>query len=217
MKHDEDVFEDHYPTTVMERRHHGVEQLNGELFALIKELERRYSNTEENAVKTGLVATQGGYQTSTKMNIFQLKQPGVETFRDDVVMPAVRRYLEKVFGEHVNELNPWPRGWATLLHSGDWQKPHMHPVEKNVASAVYYVKLPDHMPEPQGCIEFLNPHPLSVHHGFSLTRLLQPEEGKLIIFPPYHIHYVHPFQGEGDRAIISFDVLAQPPGPQFVI
>lgn len=217
MEHGKDVFEDHYPTTVMERQYEGVGAMNRDLFALIKELERRYTHSEDNAVKTGLVATQGGYQTSVNMNIFDLKQPAVRQFRDEVVMPAVRTYLERVFGEHVGELNPWPRGWATILHQGDWQKPHMHPVEKNVASAVYYVHLPEDMPHPQGCIEFLNPHPLSVHHGFSLTRLLTPAEGKIILFPPYHIHYVHPFQGEGDRAIISFDVLAQPPGPQFVV
>lgn len=214
MNHDDD-FEDHYPTTVLQRQHHGVEELNAGLLELIEELERRHGDTDENAVKSGLVATVGGYQTSVNMNFLGLKDPVVRAFRETVVMPAARSYLEKVFGDHVGQLNPWPRGWATLLRSGDWQKPHMHPVPKNVASAVYYVKLPAGMQAPEGSIEFINPHPLSVHHGFSMTRRLDPVEGKLIMFPPYHFHFVHPFRGEGERAIISFDVLAQPPGPQF--
>lgn len=217
MHHDEDIFEDHYPTTVMERQYRGVDELNDELFELIKSLETRYANTDENAVKSGLIATQGGYQTSINMNIFQLKQLSIRRFKEELVMPAVRSYVEKVFGEYSKELNPWPRGWATLLHEGDWQKPHMHPVQKNITSAVYYVKLPENMPEPQGCIEFMNPNPISVNHGFSMTRRLVPAEGKLILFPPWHIHFVHPFRGRGDRAIISFDVLAQPPGPQLVL
>lgn len=215
MKHD-DEFEDHYPTTVLQRQHHGVAELNAELYALIGELELRYGQTDENAVKSGLVATVGGYQTSVNMNFFDLKHPAVKAFRERLVMPTARSYLDRVFGEHAAQLDPWPRGWATLLRQGDWQKPHMHPVPKNVASAVYYVKLPNGMRAPEGSIEFINPHPLSVHHGFSMTRRLDPVEGKLIIFPPYHVHFVHPFRGEGERAIISFDVLAQPPGPKLV-
>lgn len=216
MQHDDDTFEDQFPTTVMERRYRDVDGLNNDLFRLIHDMEQRYAGSEENAVRSGLIATQGGYQTSTRTNIFQLQHPAIERFGRELVMPAVKSYLERVFGEEARQLNPWPRGWATVLHEGDWQKPHMHPVEKNVASAVYYVKLPADMPPPQGCIEFMNPHPLSANHGFPMTRLLHPAEGKLIMFPPYHIHFVHPFRGKGDRAIISFDVLAQPPGPQLV-
>ena len=29
------------------------------------------------------------------------------------------------------------------------------------------------------------------------------------IFPPYYIHYVYPFRGAGERAIVAFDVILQ--------
>ena len=35
------------------------------------------------------------------------------------------------------------------------------------------------------------------------------EVGDLILFPPYYIHYVYPFRGEGERCIVAFDVLIQ--------
>jgi hypothetical protein len=49
----------------------------------------------------------------------------------------------------------------------------------------------------------------------SLTRRLYPKSGDLILFPPYYIHYVYPFQGPGERCIVAFDVIAQT--TQFVI
>ena len=87
---------------------------------------------------------------------------------------------------------------------------------RNVASGVYYVHLPDDKPSPEGCIEFINPIPESVHHGFPATRRLHRREGLMVLFPPYYTHYVHPFRGTGKRAIIAFDLLAQKPGMQFV-
>lgn len=211
-----DTIEVHYPTTVLERSHEDVDGLNDGLFEVIKQLEEKFADSDENAVRQGTVSTQGGYQTSTGMNLFDLKEEPIKRFREELVMPAVRRYLEEVFGKESSSLAPWPVGWSNLLRAGDWQGPHMHPTDKNLISGVYYVRIPEAKPEPEGCIEFINPHLQSVHHGFSTTRRLHPAEGKLILFPPYYVHYVHPFKGEGERVIIAFDILAQKPGLQFV-
>ncbi len=213
--HTEEI-EVHYPTTVMQRQFSDVGELNESLFRLVKNLEQKYKGTEHDAVTTKTVSTQGGFQTSTSMNLFMLEDEAVGTFRDELVLPAIRDYLKHVFGEESATLDPWPIGWSNVLHEGDWQGPHLHPSEKNVASAVYYVHLPEDMTNPEGHIEFINPHLASVHHGFSTTRRLEPVEGKLIVFPPYYMHYVHPFRGDGERVIISFDVLAQKPGMQLV-
>ena len=56
-----------------------------------------------------------------------------------------------------------------------------------------------------------NPHPISTMHGDSSSRRHQPAEGQLILFPPYYMHFVHPFKGDGERAVIGFDVRLQPP------
>lgn len=212
MKFSQEI-EVHYPTTVMQRQFDEVGELNSKLYGLLRTLRERYADTSQNAASSGMVSTQGGYQTSGSMNLFLLKHEAIARFRDELVLPAARDYLAHVFGEEARKFNPWPDGWANLLQDGDWQRPHFHPTHKNVVCGVYYVHLPGNKPEPQGNIEFFNPIPGSVNHGFPSTRRLLPAEGKLILFPPWYVHYVYPFRGEGERAIIAFDVLAQhPPG-----
>ncbi|HEX5313808.1 MAG TPA: putative 2OG-Fe(II) oxygenase [Gammaproteobacteria bacterium] len=203
-----ETLEQHFPITVLERRLHDVETLNEKLFAWIRDMAARYGAGAENAAKSASISTQGGYQTSRRTNVFELDRPEIRSLRDRHVLPAVHRYLQTVFGEQARSFNPTLVGWSNLLAGGAWQSPHMHPTENNLASGVYYVHLPPLEP-PEGCIEFLNPHPISVHHGFNTTRRIVPEEGMLLLFPPFYLHYVHPFRGDGERAIIAFDVLAR--------
>lgn len=205
-----DSFETHFPTRVMQRRHENVADLNNDLFALIDDLRRRFAGSPDNAVNSGQISTQGGYQTSKAMNFLQRTEPAVVRFRDEVLLPAVKGYFDEIFGEAAAGIKYWMMGWSNVLTEGDWQGPHMHPTPYNLASGVYYVKLPPGKPEPQGCIEFINPHPISAHHGDTTTRRIVPHEGEMLLFPPYYMHYVHPFRGSGERAIISFDVIKHP-------
>jgi hypothetical protein len=204
-------IEIHYPTTVMQRQYQGMDELNSRLFILLKSMQTRFQDTAQNAVKSGLVSTQGGYQTSSSLNLFLLKEEVIALFRDELVLPAVRTYLLEVFGDQAQNFNPWPDGWANLLKAGDWQRPHFHPTQRNVVCGVYYVRLPGNMPEPEGNIEFFNPIQVSVNHGFPSTRRILPQEGKLILFPPWYIHYVYPFRSVGERCIVAFDIFAQKP------
>lgn len=203
-----ETTEQHFPITVLRSRLKGVSALNAQIFAWLKDMAAHHGAGGENAANDPAISTRGGYQTSKKTNIFELNRPEIRRLRDRYILPAVRRYLQNVYGPQARDFNSTVIGWANLLVSGDWQSPHMHPTETNLASAVYYVHLPKLEP-PEGCIEFINPHPIAVHHGFLTTRRIVPEEGLLLIFPPFYLHYVHPFRGEGERAVIAFDVLAR--------
>lgn len=208
----DDKIEIHFPTTVLERSHHGCEALNQRLYELLVGLAGRYRNDrQENAIYSGRISTQGGYQTARHRNFLEQPDPAIAEFREQILEPAIAHYLGEVFGPSAASIKPWLMGWANLLAAGDWQAPHMHPTPGNLASGVYYVRVPEGAEPPQGWIEFLNPHPAAVHHGATLTRRLEPQSGKLLLFPPYHIHYVHPFQVPGERAIIAFDVLRERP------
>lgn len=207
-----DHWEDHFPVTVLEREHDGIGELNDAVYAELEELARAHADDPaRNAVHSGRISTRGGYQTARHLNLFELAKPAIRRLHDEILKPAVRDYLGRVFGEAGARLDPWLMGWANLLRAGDWQAPHMHPTAGNLVGSVYYVRLPRDRPAPEGWIEFLNPHPQAVYAGASLTRRLAPREGKLILFPPYCIHYVHPFRGEDTRAVIAFDVLARRP------
>jgi len=205
-------FEDHFPITVMLSRHAGAEAVNQGVAALLHSLRQQYlKDRNENEALSGTITTYGGYQTSKKMMFLNRPEPEVQRLRDEIVMPGVQAYLEKVFAP----ARPGVRvvSWANILCEGDWQAPHMHPSAGNLISGVYYAAVPE-KPEPEGCIEFLNPHPVAHHHGVSLTRRIMPKAGDLILFPPYYIHYVYPFRGAGERCIVAFDVLIQ--NTQFV-
>lgn len=205
-------FEDHFPITVMQRHHTGVDAVNQGVAALLHSLRQQYlKDRSENEALSGTITTYGGYQTSKKMMFLNRPEPEVQRLRDEIVMPGVQAYLDKVFAP----AKPGVRvvSWANILCEGDWQAPHMHPSSGNLISGVYYAAVPE-KPEPEGCIEFLNPHPVAHHHGVSLTRRIMPKAGDLILFPPYYIHYVYPFRGAGERCIVAFDVLIQ--NTQFV-
>jgi hypothetical protein len=203
-----ETIEQHFPITVMQRQLHDIGPLNDKLFDWLKGMAAQHGAGGANAANDPAISTRGGYQTSKQTNIFELKRPEIGRLRDRYILPAVHRYLKSVYGGQSGDLNPHVIGWANLLRSGDWQSPHMHPSEANLASGVYYMRMPELVP-PAGCIEFINPHPISVHHGFLTTRRIEPEEGLLLLFPPFYLHYVHPFQSDAERGIIAFDVLAR--------
>ncbi len=211
-----DSIDVHYPTTVMRRDHDDIAELNKALSKLLLDMANKYRDTDQNAVKSGRISTEGGYQTSTQLNLLTLSEPAIAQFKTDILQPAIRKYLREHLGPESEQISPWPVAWANCLQTGDWQRPHFHPTPNNLASGVYYVSIPDDNEAPGGSLEFFNPIPASVNHGFSSTRRLQPKVGSLIMFPPWYVHYVLPFKSEGTRIIIAFDVLAERPGAQLV-
>ena len=209
-------FDVHYPITVMQRQFSNVEKLNAALADTVINLEKQHRDTPENAARVPEIATQGGYQTSTRMNLFTQDNKAFKTFRNALLMPAVKVYLNHVFAEDAKILDPWPIGWANILRTGDWQKPHCHLTQSNLASGVYYVAVPDDSEAPAGSIEFINPLLVSQYHGYSPAKRIDPKPGMLLLFPPFYLHYVHPFKTGKERIIVAFDILANRPGMQFV-
>lgn len=206
---EETRFEDHFPVTVMVSHHTGLEDMNRGVLRILTGLRDQFiGDKDQNEALSGTISTYGGYQTSKKMMFLNRPEPEVQALNKQVIMPGVQRYMDKVYADEGKKLATRVVSWANILAEGDWQAPHMHPSAGNLISGVYYVEVPE-KPSPQGCIEFLSPHPASHHHGITLTRRLHPKTGDLILFPPYYIHYVYPFRGPEERAIIAFDVIAQ--------
>jgi putative 2-oxoglutarate-Fe(II)-dependent oxygenase superfamily protein len=203
-------LETHFPVQVLVREHSGLAKTNSDLLALIVALRNEHAGTHLDAVRMRQCTTQGGFQTGASANLFDHPSALIRGFTDTVIKPAVAEYLTSVFGAQPSNVSYRLHGWANVLRAGDWQAPHMHPTEYNIISGVYYVKSALN-PEPQGWLEFINPHPMSTMHGDSSSRRHQPLEGQLILFPPYYMHFVHPFKGEGERAVIGFDVRLDPP------
>ena len=96
--------------------------------------------------------------------------------------------------------------WANVLRDGGYNRIHNHPGA--VWSGCYYVAVGKAKPEPEhnGWIEFQDPRPGNLHGG---KERINPEPGKLLIFPGWLNHFVNPFRGDGERISIAFNLDAE--------
>ncbi len=98
--------------------------------------------------------------------------------------------------------------WAMVQHGGDYATPHTHPNAH--FSAVYYVAagpMPGKYPE-SGNLELFDPRQASQTLqvpglSFSQRVLIPPKAGKMLTFPAWLGHMVHPSTGGGERIAIA--------------
>ena len=99
--------------------------------------------------------------------------------------------------------------WGVILDEGAYQVPHIHP--SAWLSGVYYVALPSSLGADDdgtaGWIEFGRPYWDFRIRAEPETRLIEPKEGLMLLFPSYMFHRTLPFTGPGERISIAFDVL----------
>lgn len=99
--------------------------------------------------------------------------------------------------------------WAVVLEAAGHQAPHIHP--SAWLSGVYYVQLPELAAEggQAGWIEFGQ----ALEHQRTTrplpTTALRPETGLMVLFPSYFFHRTLPFDGDGTRISVAFDVIPE--------
>lgn len=195
-------LEQHFPTPVLIQTHHGLEALNASLLDHIESLKTKSDNAALDALNT----TQGGFQSPANISYLDIENPSIAELKGEVIWPAIETYLAEVL-----EVDPLftplvISSWVVCLESADWQAPHIHPTEFGIISGIYYVEVP-HLPEPEGCLEFINPNLNAVMLGNqNASRRHRPIAGQVIMFPPYYMHYVHPLRAKLRRTVIAFDV-----------
>lgn len=101
--------------------------------------------------------------------------------------------------------------WANVNRQGAYNVVHNHPGQH--WSGVYYVEADaPAADEPlNGAFEFHDPRPAAgampiPGFAFGEKHLIQPRPGLMLVFPSWHQHMVHPYQGEGVRISIAFNV-----------
>lgn len=99
--------------------------------------------------------------------------------------------------------------WSVVLEAQGHQIPHIH--RGAWLSGVYYAKVPDVVKRSSnshaGWIEFGQPIANLNCKATPELRDIQPEEGLMLLFPSYFYHRTHPFDTEGLRISIAFDVI----------
>ena len=202
-----ETLEQHFPTPVLIRQHDDTELLNDALSDIITEI----SASESNAALAPSNTTQGGFQSAPEKDFLDRDNDAVRSLKGQIIWPAVESYLVQVL--HCDPLmTPVSiSSWAVSLKSGDWQAPHFHPKEYTLISGVYYVFVPE-APEPEGCLEFINPNLNAVSIGNQMSgRVHRPKMGQVILFPPYYMHFVHPLKTSAPRHVVAFDVRLNQP------
>lgn len=138
----------------------------------------------------------------------------------DTVKTLISRRLAELTGPDADADHPWLRGlmdrwhlnmWATVLHEGGHQAPHIHPA--GWMSGVFYLDDGGAGEEDGGAILFgKGPDELQLKVPFNESRH-QPQTGDLLLFPSYFYHRTVPFKGPGTRISLAFDMVpAVPPG-----
>lgn len=141
-------------------------------------------------------------------------------FSDDPVIRAYFTALEAPVAAYINGLpvdaaHPlvgrktgrfaFSGGWSVLLRPGGFHVNHTHP--EGWISSSYYVSLPASMggaSGQEGWIKFGEPRwPVP---GCGIERVVEPREGRLVLFPSYMWHGTIPFSS-GERMTAPFDVV----------
>ena len=156
-------------------------------------------------------ATKAGRHTGELL--IEPKGPVAEL--ESAINAAVRRYMQQhpKTPEHpflARQPQRWTLNvWSVVLEAQGHQIPHIHPAAW--LSGVYYAKLPEIVSRSRnnhaGWIEFGEP---SANLNCAATpelRDVQPEEGLMVLFPAYFYHRTLPFDTDGTRISVAFDIL----------
>lgn len=98
------------------------------------------------------------------------------------------------------------QSWANIMESAAYELAHMH--EQAWISGVYYpeVTLPVSAANDAGAIEFGGHDFGDALSALGPTRRVMPTAGTLVLFPSYFYHRTIPFEGQGRRISIAFDI-----------
>jgi len=108
-------------------------------------------------------------------------------------------------------------GWANVTRPGGYNRVHNHAA--SMWSGVYYVDpgSPDASFPDSGVLEFVDPRlgssmVTTPGRPFGGNLRVVPEEGLMVLFPSWLMHFVNPFEGTGERISISFNLCEARPG-----
>jgi hypothetical protein len=186
-----------------------VEDVDAGTHTKLKEMvETAHQKKEFNDEGNPNISVRGGQQIQLVPNQFNLDTTLLKTF----IETKCREYLDniiKVTG--VMDLNGYDphliSAWTIRQASGDYQALHNH--EAHISGNIYieFPDLAEGSKSSDGCIEFRFPvirNP--AHFNFTDQWRFTPSPMKMIIFPSYVSHTVYPWNGEGNRTILAWDV-----------
>jgi len=149
--------------------------------------------------------------TQTMGNLFDESAPEIVILRE-MIEAAVADYIDSlpVDSQHVFLKRKGPfrisGSWSVRLRPQGFHVNHVH--REGWISSCYYVGLPSsaHGPGEQGWIKF-GETALGLGARERIGKVVQPQVGMLVLFPSYMYHGTIPFDGDGLRTTVAFDIV----------
>ncbi|WP_269513743.1 putative 2OG-Fe(II) oxygenase [Brevundimonas subvibrioides] len=133
--------------------------------------------------------------------IFARLTPSIETYVADMAGradPMSRRASPKGGHEVVG-------AWSVRLKAGGRHSDHVHP--KGWVSSAFYVEMPSPLPDqPRAGWLRLGGCRLGVGLELAPEYWVEAMPGRVVLFPSWMWHGTEPFQGDGERLTVAFDV-----------
>ena len=153
-------------------------------------------------------STVGGFQSLQGVNLFKAPSEKIDQLKL-IIINEVEKYLLKFENKNCSYIENFPSGnnlfgWKVILKSQGHQRTHIHP--GGWLSGVVYLKVVPSLGKNEGAIEF-NLNSDYYYDDNSLSFTFQPEVGDIVFFPSSLHHRTLPFTTDGERIIISFDLM----------
>lgn len=151
--------------------------------------------------------------TQTHGNLFDRREPEI---RDLVagITECAREYVEALPEHRTHPLLSRRRpgfefsgSWSVRLARCGYHTMHVHPL--GWISSAYYVQVPSGSEDTgmkPGWIKFGEPD-IDLGTGGAARRHIQPQVGRLVLFPSYMWHGTVPFEADEPRTTVAFDVV----------
>ena len=160
-------------------------------------------------------STKGGFQSDEKL--LSSNDPAIHSLKEGI-FTCVSEYFPTFFTAQTRQKYEGQRldfdlwGWLTMFGAGGFNTPHIHP--RSTISGVFYVQTPEQILKNSngnfaGWLGFIDPRansqiwPLAGHVN---QYFIPPEPGSIVLFPSYLSHFVPPYNGDGQRIAISFNL-----------
>ena len=180
------------------------EALNAELAELILQ------NEADDHAGRGIRSNAGGWQSAG--NIMTRNDPPFVTLKqryETLVFNVIGELVQK--DGRNRQFRLLMDGWANVCRRGDYNVVHSHP--NAMFSLVYYVAAGEPDPEVpySGLLELIDPRESANYIQIQNTVLdartfIENKPGKMVLFPSWVKHMVHPFVGDGVRISIACNV-----------
>jgi len=188
-----------FPTPIIKKTMPGAAAVNRRLSEIV--LER--AGRDQGASRSN----QGGWHS--KGDLLDWPYPEIDQLKRWIA-EAVKAMTAYTTGKPDVSGNLDIMAWANVNRFGDYNKPHTHP--ESMWSGVYYVQagtVPDDRPS-SGMIEFVDPRVavemIAVPGGpFDGRYKVRPQDGMLLVFPSWLLHFVNPYLSDDERISIAFN------------